>query len=436
MRDSKTVQGVVDWRLCLGCGVCAYLCPEQKIRLHDFVSEGIRPVVADENCGSCRTCLEACPGLGVDHRALFQPPGLIREVRAAFGPVLEIWEGHATDPEIRHVGSSGGVLSALSLYCLEHESMHGVLHVGQHPEQATANQTRLSRTREEILACAGSRYAPASACDRLSLIETAPGPCVFIGQPVEVTALKRALALRPALETRVGLTLSFFCAGSPATQATLDLLRNRGIEGDSLAALRYRGRGWPGMFGVQRKDESQFEPLMTYQESWGFLQRYRPFAVHLFPDFSGEDADIASGDPWYQPVDQNATGSSILVVRTERGRALLRRAVRAGYLELRPAEPWKLLKSQENMIRKRGAIWGRLAALRALGIPAPRFLGFNLFGNWLRLPFKDKLKSVFGTARRAVQRGMRKPRQLTRPAGLGTETDSSYTGWASSKTTL
>ncbi len=427
MRTFKTVRGTVDWRLCLGCGVCAYLCPEQKIGLHDFASEGIRPVVANEGCGTCRVCLDSCPGLAVDHRALLQRPGLIPEVRAAFGPVLEIWEGYATDAEIRHVGSSGGILSALSLYCLERESMHGVLHVGQHPQNATANQTRMSRSREEILACAGSRYAPASACDRLALIETAPAPCVFIGQPVEVTALRRAIALKPSLESKVGLTLSFFCAGSPATQATLDLLRQRGIDPEAVATLRYRGRGWPGMFGVERKlPETRFEPLMTYRESWGFLQRYRPFAAHLFPDFSGEDADIASGDPWYETVKEGAAGSSILVVRTERGRSLLRRAVQAGYLELRPAEPWKLLKSQENMIRKRRAIWGRLAALRLLGVPAPRFHGFNLFGNWLQLPFKEKLKSVLGTARRALRRGMRRPHPLTPPGEPGKQEGFSF----------
>jgi coenzyme F420 hydrogenase subunit beta len=65
------------------------------------------------------------------------------------------------------------------------------------------------------------------------------------------------------------------------------------------------------------------------------------------------------------------------------------------------------------MIRKRGAIWGRLVALRLLGVPVPKFSGFNLFRNWLRIPIKDKLKSVFGTARRAIQRGHRKPRRNT-----------------------
>ena len=39
------------------------------------------------------------------------------------GYALEIWEGYAADPEIRRLGSSGGLLSALALYCLEKEGM-------------------------------------------------------------------------------------------------------------------------------------------------------------------------------------------------------------------------------------------------------------------------------------------------------------------------
>ncbi|MBC8095429.1 MAG: Coenzyme F420 hydrogenase/dehydrogenase, beta subunit C-terminal domain [Akkermansiaceae bacterium] len=404
--------------------MCAYICPEQKIELRNVLSDGIRPQVANEDCKECRQCLDICPALAIDHRPLLQAQGLVREVADAFGPVLEIWEGHAADPEIRHTGSSGGALTALCLFCLEEEKMHGVLHVGEDPENPLRNRTRMSRSREELLSAAGSRYAPASACDSLPEIEQAPAPCVFIGQPAEVTALNKAMAVRPELRKKVGLSLSFFCAGSPATQATIDLLNKRGIAPEDVKHLRYRGRGWPGMFGVQRKSSPEFEPLMTYRESWGFLQKYRPFAVHLFPDFSGEDADIASGDPWYREVTADEPGTSILVVRTERGRQLLHRAIKAGFLVLKPSEPWKLLKSQENMIRKRGAIWGRLAALKLLGVPVPEFKGFNLFRNWLRIPATDKLKSVFGTARRAIQRGHRHPRRNTPMAGTTADSKS------------
>ncbi len=401
----KTVQEIADWRLCLGCGVCAYACPEERVRLVDVATEGIRPVVTNGDCGTCRDCLTVCPAFENDHAPLNARLGLIGELRAACGPVMEIWEGHATDAEIRHAGSSGGLITALSAYCVEKAGMHGVLHIGQDPVEPLRNKTFLSRSRAELLSRTGSRYAPASACDSLQLMAEAPAPCVFVGQPSEVTGLEKARRLRPPLDAKVGLTISFFCAGSPARKGTEELLRAMGIEPTDVSALRYRGNGWPGMFAVTLKGQTEPTHFRTYQESWGFVQAYRPFSTHLCPDGTGEDADISCGDPWYREVREGEAGSSLVLVRTETGRRIVREAMAAGYVDLQPAEPWKVLESQKNLFEKRGAIWGRVRTLRAFGLPAPKLTGFFLFENWRRLSLEDKLRSTFGTARRILSRG-------------------------------
>lgn len=404
-----TVQGVVDWRLCLGCGACAPACPAGKIALVDVLDEGIRPRVDDESCGACSRCLEVCPAHENDHSALLGQPGLIEALKPAFGPVLEVWEGHAGDPEIRRKGSSGGVITALSLFALEHEAMGGVLHVAGDPDDPVRNRTRLSRTRDELLEATGSRYSPAAVCDGLDRVEASPEPCVVVGQPSEVTALRKSARQRPALAARVGLAISFFCAGSPATRGTLELLRDQGVDPHHVAGLRYRGLGWPGSFGYWRRDDERFVALLSYAASWGFLQRFRPFAVNLTPDGSGEDADVSCGDPWYRPVAPGEPGSSLILVRTPRGREIVRRAREAGYLQIEPADPRKALVSQANLIRKRGAIWGRVLALRLFGLPAPRLRGFSLLHNWLRLPLLEQAQSTLGTMRRIVQRRLWRP---------------------------
>ncbi len=412
MKGIRTVRGIVEWRLCLGCGACAYICPQKKIELVDVLSEGIRPLVANEDCDSCTACLQVCPAHENDHRPLLLEPALIPEMKTAYGPALEVWEGYATDPEIRKMGSSGGLLTALSLYCLEQGGMHGVLHIAGDPEDPIRNHTRLSRTRGELLGATGSRYAPASACDGLGIIEAAPAPCVFIGQPSEVTALRKAEEMRPALRRNLGLSLSFFCAGSPATRGTEELLRERGVARGEVEELRYRGLGWPGWFAVRRKGESSFTPLQSYEDSWGFLQQFRPFAVHISPDGSGEDADISCGDPWYRPIRKDEAGFSLVLTRTERGREFLRRAREAGYVHLDPTSVDNALNSQINLIRKRGSIWGRSIALRFFGLPATRLSGFHLFRNWLTLSPNEKLRSILGTGWRILQRGYFRPQRI------------------------
>jgi coenzyme F420 hydrogenase subunit beta len=399
-----TVREIVDSHLCLGCGACAYICPEHKIKLVDVVSEGVRPLVANERCGTCEDCLRVCPAFRNDHRPLLDQHGLIEELKSAFGPALEIWEGYAIDPTLRWMGSSGGALTALSLYALERRGAYGVLHVAGDPLNPIRNRTQLSRTRAQLLAATGSRYSPASACDGLRLIEDAPFSCVFIGQPSEVTALRKAEAMRPGLHERIELALSFLCAGSPSTRGTQELLRSLGVPEEEVSELRYRGRGWPGSFAVRRRGQSSLTALMSYDASWGLAQRFRPFSVHLTPDGSGEDADISCGDPWYNKPEGGEPGRSLIIVRTERGREFLRCAHGDGYLYLRHVDVSAVLGSQSSLVRKRGSVWGRLLALRLLGLPSPHLSGFSLFRNWIRLPVHEQLRSVFGTVRRILRR--------------------------------
>jgi len=339
-------------------------------------------------------------------------PGVLADLTEYCGPVLEIWEGYAADQEIRFAGGSGGAITALALFCMVEKSMYGTLHIGSDPRDATRNCTKMSRNRSDLLSSTGSRYSAASACDSLSLIEFAPSPCVFVGQPSEATALRKAALLRPALDRNVGLVISFFCAGSPARQGTLDLLARMGLAPEEVASLRYRGNGWPGFFAPEPRDGVRAVGGLSYRESWDFLQSYRPFSTQLSADGTGEDADISCGDPWYREIRHDEPGQSLVIVRTERGRELLHAAMAANYLALKVAEPWKLLESQKNLVSKRGAVGGRLASMRAIGLVTPRLRGFSLFRNWRRLTLAEKLRSTFGTVRRVLSRGYFRPLRL------------------------
>jgi coenzyme F420 hydrogenase subunit beta len=346
--------------------------------------------------------LDVCPAVTTDF--LVSVEGHDPSLAVRWGSVLEIWEGHATDETMRYEGSSGGALTAIAAYCTERLEMHGTLHISGDDNDPVRNRAQLSRTRQDLMAATGSRYAPAAVCDGLRLVEQAPAPCCIIGKPVEIAAISKARHLNSSLDKNIGLTLSFFCAETPSTQGTTSLLNRMGYAPDTLRSLRYRGFGWPGHFAPVRKGESEPQEQMTYRESWSFLQAFRPWSVQLWPDGSGELADISCGDPWYEEPDGENPGFSLIVVRTVLGQKIIQGAIEAGYLNLQPAKPWKLENSQRGLVRKKGAVWGRLIIMRLMRLPTPRFTNNTLFRCWLELSINEKLRSTLGTLRRIISR--------------------------------
>jgi coenzyme F420 hydrogenase subunit beta len=418
----KGIRDVGEKHLCLGCGTCAYMQPG-AISMVDVPDQGRRPVVrADaEGCDlDTSDALAACPGVALAHDSRSPAPEHIADLFDEWGPVLEVWEGYASDDELRLAGSSGGAASALALHCLEAEGMYGVLHVAARPDVAYLNHTVLSRTRGEMLAATGSRYAPASPCDGLALIEAAPGPCVFIGKPCDAAGLAKARARRPALDDNVGAVIAMFCAGTPSTNGTLEMMRRMGVQDvANVESVRYRGNGWPGVAEVrERVNGSVVHRTLTYAESWGdILQKHRPWRCSLCPDHTGEFADVAVGDPWYREIPDGELGRSLVLVRTERGRRLVRAAMDGGALTLQRADPGILPASQPNLLKARGAVWGRVATSRSLGLATPRFGNMPMFGTWWSvLTWKQKAQSVYGTAKRIRSRQLyrRRPYQVTR----------------------
>lgn len=412
------IKGVAERGLCTGCGACASLSPDE-IRMVDDVENGRRPLVADgASDPRTREAIRACPGVGLGHDdETLRDPDLISELSAGWGPVYEVWEGYAADDDVRWGGSSGGAASALALHCIEHEGMHGALHIAAREDVPYLNETVLSTSREEFIARTGSRYAPASPCDSLAMIENAPSPCVFIGKPCDAAAARMAAELRPNLKANLGATIAFFCAGTPSTRGTLEMLRAMGVEDPTrLVSLRYRGNGWPGLATAVSRDEHGVERTaqLTYAESWGdILTRHKQWRCKVCADHTGELADIAVGDPWYREVKPGEAGQSLIVARTPRGRELIRRAVESGALVAERIDAARLPESQPNLLHTRGSVWGRVLGSRLAGIPAPRYRNMPTFRYWRsRLSLHSKVQSVAGTVRRALRGKLRQPRPV------------------------
>lgn len=340
-----------------------------------------------------REFARVCPG-----RIVSSPHPAGAERQSQLGSYLESWAVWATDPDARYRGASGGVLTALSIWLTQSGRADTVFGAGPDANPSRTVSVRIT-DRDSALASAGSRYGPVAAL-------TAPGALdprnAVITKPCEASALDRLLKERGEKERP--LILSFFCAGVPSQHATDELVRELGVpDGEELTGLRYRGFGWPGRFTAMTAAR---EVSTDYRTSWG--DRLGPtiqWRCKICPDGVGESADLAACDYWETdaegyPLFEEGDGRSGLLVRTERGREVLRAAMEAGVLEGERIEARRIAAIQPGQTWRRENLWARLLGARLAGVRVPVYRGFPLRRFALRRP-RQSFRAAKGAWRRA-----------------------------------
>lgn len=330
---SFKLRKIVGSSLCLGCGLCEALARRDGVRMRLAENGFYEPVSQNRIAKATQTELKKlCPGIRLD----------CIDTRETFcGPVKAAYEGWACDPHIRRTGSSGGVVTALALHLLRTKQATGVLQVGTRDGHYLYNGLKLSRTEEEVRACASSRYAPALMFDRIDeLLSGSEERYLFIGKPCDVMALREYTKLHPEHKSRIEYWVSLVCAGMPSYNATRKLIA-RAADPTPVVSLRYRGDGWPGDFKVSFEDGKIFR--CSYNESWGqVLGRDVRFRCKICPDGIGQYADLVVGDAWHTkdgyPDFTEQEGRSFLLARNARGAELAEKARDAGILSLSPLD--------------------------------------------------------------------------------------------------
>lgn len=400
--DSNIViDQVVSNGLCTGCGLCVSMSENAQSSMKISNAGYLRPESIKINTSMSEQVLkECCPGLKISHDANVDAA----KYHPIWGPLVSVRTGHAIDPEIHHKGSSGGVISALCDYLLAQKEVSFIAQIAVSKEDPLRNELQISRSREDILRAAGSRYAPSAPLAMIHQLLDTGEKFAFVGKPCDVAALRRYSKYEPRISTQIPFMLSFMCAGIPSLHGTHALLKKMGADKDNLASFRYRGDGWPGMAKAVLHDGSIFET--DYNSSWGtVLNRHLQFRCKICPDGTGEFADIVCADAWYgkdgYPDFTERDGRSLILGRTSTGEALIQRAMKAAIKtdsldvsEISLMQPYQVSRKQMVLARLIGT-WLARKMLR------PRYSNLHLFKNAMTANPVEWVRSMAGTFFRA-----------------------------------
>lgn len=402
---SPTLAAAVEGKLCTGCGLCAGIggdairmevAPPGYLRPHQLA-----PLAEAEE----RAIAQACPALSVAPWDHMEAP----QTHTMWGPWRRILTGHATDPDVRFVGSSGGVLTALAQFALSTGLVDAVVTVkAGDSEQPLANPVQVIDRAEQLPAAAGSRYGPSAPLSGLAkLLDQEGRKFLFVGKPCDVSALRQLGRTEPRVAARFPFALSFFCGGVPSLSGSEQVIRAMGFEPEEVEAFRYRGNGWPGQARAETRDGRSAE--MDYEKCWGgHLSKHVQFRCKICPDAVGGVADIACADAWFggesgYPQFEDREGRSLLMVRSEAGERLLDAALAAGKLACEGSSVVDVDLMQPSQRKRKSLVAARTAALFATFRHRPRFKGVAISKAARTAPLRDQFRNFLGTSWRIVK---------------------------------
>ena len=394
---NSTILKIKKYDLCLGCGLCSSVLGENKCRMelgkNGFYSVNLTKPLSKQETLVIRKICPAIKVKGNSHNS-------------TWGNVRKVVEGWSKDTSLRHKSASGGIVSSLAIYMLETGQTDAVLQVGVCDDSYLYNEMKISRSKEDVIRNAQSRYAPAlSLVNIKQILDSTTEKYVFIGKPCDIAGIKNLIELYPDYNGRFVLFISIFCAGMPSYKASIEALKKSGRD-DAPKSLKYRGDGWPGYFRATWKDGKEFK--LSYEESWGkILGRQLGYRCKICPDGIGMLADVAVGDSWNTvngyPDFTESEGRSFVFVRTERGESAMYSAYDQGYIEKHELSVEKITDMQTYQYARRKQIGWRLLPVWIVTGGLIDFKGLGIIKQAKSAGFKNALHNLMGSITRMVR---------------------------------
>ena len=397
----SVIEGLKKDGLCLGCGLCQSICGKDAVEMtlgsDGFFKPEVKKIIPEKELIIDRIC----PGKNVINDVYFN------KVERIWGRIQKLYSGYSTDTETRQVGSSGGIVSGLAIYMLQNKVVDSVLQVGGDSSDYERNTFKISKTREDVLKCASSRYAPVLIFDNFfDILNRNDDTFCFIGKPCDISGLKNFLNEYPQFNDRFILTVSIMCAGMPSFNGTKAIID----EFTSLLPVKdlvYRGNGWPGYFSFMDKGGKRFQK--TYNESWGkTLNQHLNFRCKICPDGIGLQADIAVGDAWETkdgyPDFTEKEGQSLIIARTTIAETILNNAISDKDIVCEDVAIEKFQLMQPYQFSRRKRVGARVVALSIFkGRKVVNYKNLSIFKNILQDSPLVILKEFSGTFKRLIR---------------------------------
>ncbi len=308
--------------LCYECGACEIACPNGALKLRKYPWCRTPELVRDCAEAGCDRCYRACAARKVPLTAI-ETTYFGRTRRHCFpgkscdcpnehqedkcGIVRNVYTGFSLYEDAYGQAVSGGIASSIVIYALEHGLIDGAVLAGWDPEIPYEAKAVVATTREDVIACAGSKYQPHPQL--LGLRDAARAGLKRIAittTPCNALSLRKMM-LDPDFADLVGnvrLVISNICGAHWSRHGTENLITNwMRTDLADVAGIKYRARPFPGQFTVTLKNgEIRDSGFVSNGGGLHQLAKFTPEECRYCLEKVASVADIVVGDTWHHPV--------------------------------------------------------------------------------------------------------------------------------------
>lgn len=380
MKTKKLVNvetNIVSKDRCCGCGACAAICPiEGCVTLQFDKNLEYKPVVNSDVCTNCGLCLRVCPDDLEDNpkvQRIFEKSHPDIRKNEILGPLLTCYVGYVTNLEDRCASASGGVLTAILEELLTTGKIDAVALVGSSDYQSTGKffETTIVDNVEKIRQNRGSKYYPIEHSGTLKTMKSIDGRYAVVALPCVTLGIRKAQLYNDKLRKNIRYMLSPVCGHNVSAAYTEYLLKTNGIEPSSVAGLNYRDK-------EKISNALDYNLAVKYLSNQGLkTKRFgfqssnvgKTFCSYMFSmnkclyctDFTGELSDASFADAWLPEYIQDANGTSLVIVRNNEIKSLIKKMIRQKKLQLSLIPPETVIKAQWGQLHfKKELIKGRI----------------------------------------------------------------------------
>jgi coenzyme F420 hydrogenase subunit beta len=329
---------LIPKELCTRCGAC-FAADRKKILRKD--DDGF-PVYDERDASDIAELLEVCSGENWNYRHLLETE---YGADVSYDPSTpdigvhrKIFLLSSSDKEWRHLGQSGGVSSTLLRFAFDSEEIDAALAV-KRPNSTQGNPFSslpfIAKNTDELKESFGSKYTICSSLELIGQISEVSSAFAVTLLPCQTVGLRRLMEMPGSdLRDKCKLIIGPYCGLNLETETGKALAACAGVEPSNIRSFKNRGGTFPGETTLELKDESKVYVDRTAHRI--LYRMYSPLRCYTCTDYGNELADISVADCWLKEKGASKflhpEGAAYVICRSERGEAIVRRAIEAGYL--------------------------------------------------------------------------------------------------------